>query len=74
MTVTAETEVVDLCRELIRIDSSNFGDGSGPGERLAAEYVAEKLAEVGINSVILESAPGGANVIAYIRQETGAAK
>lgn len=64
MTVTAESEVVDLCRELIRIDSSNFGDGSGPGERLAAEYVAEKLTEVGLEPVIVESAPGRANVLA----------
>ena len=46
--VTGEDEVVDLCSELIRIDTSNFGDHSGPGERAAAEYVAEKLAEVGL--------------------------
>ena len=39
-------EVVDLCRELIRIDTSNYGGGSGPGEREAAEYVAARLDEV----------------------------
>ena len=33
-------EVVDICRDLIRIDTTNYGDGSGPGERKAAEYVA----------------------------------
>ena len=38
-----QTEVVDLCRDLIRIDTSNFGDDSGPGERKAAEYVAGLL-------------------------------
>ena len=32
-----------VCRELIRIDTSNYGDGSGPGERKAAEYVAAHL-------------------------------
>ena len=53
---TAEDEVVDLCRDLIRIDSSNYGDGSGPGEREAAEYVAGKLAEVGLEPEIFESA------------------
>jgi hypothetical protein len=26
-------EVVELCRELIRIDTSNYGDSDGPGER-----------------------------------------
>ena len=58
------TEVVEICRELIRIDTSNFGDDSGPGERKAAEYVASSLAEVGIESEIIESAPGRANVVA----------
>ena len=58
------TEVVEICRELIRIDTSNFGDGSGPGERKAAEYAASSLAEVGIESEIIESAPGRANVVA----------
>ncbi len=29
-----------LCQELIRIDTSNYGNGDGPGERKAAEYVA----------------------------------
>src|SRR3954454_10538188 len=36
-------EVVDLCRDLIRIDTSNYGDESGPGERMAAEHVATLL-------------------------------
>ncbi len=41
-------EVVDICRDLIRIDTTNFGDREGPGERKAAEYVATLLDEVGI--------------------------
>jgi acetylornithine deacetylase/succinyl-diaminopimelate desuccinylase-like protein len=53
---SAQDEVVDLCRELIRIDSSNYGDGSGPGERAAAEYVAGKLSEVGLEPAVFESA------------------
>ena len=28
-------------RDLIAIDTSNYGDDSGPGERKAAELVAE---------------------------------
>jgi acetylornithine deacetylase/succinyl-diaminopimelate desuccinylase-like protein len=52
---TAEAEVVDICRDLIRIDTTNPGDHSGPGERVAAEYVAGLLAEVGIEPVVLES-------------------
>lgn len=63
---TAEDEVVDLCAELIRIDTSNYGDNTGPGERAAAEYVVAKLDEVGIGSDLIESAPGRASVVARI--------
>ncbi len=59
-------EVVEMCRDLIRIDSRNAGDNAGPGERKAAEYVAEKLAEVGLEPRILESDAGRASVIARI--------
>jgi acetylornithine deacetylase/succinyl-diaminopimelate desuccinylase-like protein len=57
-------EVVDLCRELIRIDTSNYGDDSGPGERKAAEYVAALLDEVGIESTLIEGTPGRTSVVA----------
>lgn len=60
---TAESEVVDLCRDLLRIDSSNYGDGSGPGERAAAEYVMASLTEVGLDPEYFESAPGRGNVV-----------
>ncbi|MCG5215464.1 M20/M25/M40 family metallo-hydrolase [Streptosporangium sp. KLBMP 9127] len=64
--LNGEDDVVELCRDLIRIDSTNAGDNAGPGERVAAEYVAEKLAEVGLESRILESDTRRANVIARI--------
>jgi acetylornithine deacetylase/succinyl-diaminopimelate desuccinylase-like protein len=67
--VTGQDEVVDLCRELIQIDTSNYGDHSGPGERKAAEYVAEKLAEVGLDPQIFESHPGRASTVARIEGE-----
>ncbi|WP_440072721.1 M20/M25/M40 family metallo-hydrolase [Streptosporangium sp. OZ121] len=67
--INAEDEVVGLCRDLIRIDSTNAGDNSGPGERAAAEYVAEKLSEVGLEPKILESDSRRANVIARIAGE-----
>ncbi|WP_435110354.1 M20/M25/M40 family metallo-hydrolase [Nocardiopsis synnemataformans] len=65
----AEVEVVDLCRELIEFDTSNYGDHSGPGERKAAEYVAAKLDEVGVESRIYEKHPGRSNVVARITGE-----
>ena len=57
-------EVVDLCRDLIRIDTSNYGSDEGPGERKAAEHVAGLLDEVGIAAEVVETAPGRANVLA----------
>ncbi len=57
-------EVVDICRDLIRIDTSNYGDDDGPGERKAAELVAGLLDEVGISSNLYESEPGRTSLIA----------
>jgi acetylornithine deacetylase/succinyl-diaminopimelate desuccinylase-like protein len=62
---TPEAEVVDLCSELIRIDTTNYGNGKSNGERVAAEYVAAKLDEVGIESSIYESEPGRATLVAH---------
>ena len=67
-TSTAEDEVVGLASDLIRIDSTNTGDPDTlVGERAAAEYVAEKLGDVGFEVTYLESgAPGRGNVIARL--------
>ena len=67
MTDTAVDEVVGICQDLLRIDTSNTGDQrTTTGERVAAEYVAEKLTEVGVEVVIHESAPRRANLVARI--------
>jgi len=57
-------EVVELCSELIRIDTSNYGNSDGPGEREAAERVAELLDEVGIESRLYESERGRTSLVA----------
>jgi acetylornithine deacetylase/succinyl-diaminopimelate desuccinylase-like protein len=56
----AESEVVALC-------TSNYGDGSGPGERTAAEHVMGLLTEVGLTPELVESEPGRASV--FVRVE-----
>jgi acetylornithine deacetylase/succinyl-diaminopimelate desuccinylase-like protein len=66
MKITADDEVVTICRDLIRIDTSNPGDHSGPGERQAAELVAGLLAEVGVEPQVLESHPRRASVVARV--------
>ncbi len=60
-----EADVVTLCQELIRIPSVNYGEGKGD-EKAVAEYVASKLAEVGIESKLYESAPNRVSVVARI--------
>src|SRR5215472_2739377 len=61
----AEQEVVAFAAEHIRIDTTNRGGGDCR-ERPAAEYVAARLADAGLDPVLLESAPGRANVVARI--------
>jgi acetylornithine deacetylase/succinyl-diaminopimelate desuccinylase-like protein len=62
----AQDEVATLASDLIRIDTSNPGDHSGPGERAAAEHVAALLAEAGVEAKIFESHERRASVVARI--------
>jgi acetylornithine deacetylase/succinyl-diaminopimelate desuccinylase-like protein len=67
MNQSAADEVTGICRDLLRIDTTNTGDPrTTVGERVAAEYVAEKLAEVGVESQLFESAPKRASLVARI--------
>ncbi len=61
-TAGPESEVVELCRDLIRIDTSNYGDDPGPGEAAAAAYVVDRLREVGLDPQTYESRPGRVSV------------
>ncbi|RAX47955.1 hypothetical protein DQ353_17755 [Arthrobacter sp. AQ5-05] len=65
-TIVAEDEVAGICQALIRIDTTNYGNNEGAGERKAAEYVAELIHEVGLEATVLESAQGRANVVTRI--------
>jgi acetylornithine deacetylase/succinyl-diaminopimelate desuccinylase-like protein len=67
MDTTAVDEVVGICRDLLRIDTTNTGDPlTTIGERVAAEYVATQLSEAGIEVELHESAPKRANLVARI--------
>jgi acetylornithine deacetylase/succinyl-diaminopimelate desuccinylase-like protein len=63
----AQDEVAALASDLIRIDTTNPGDNSGPGERAAAEHVAALLAEAGLEPTIHESHAKRASVVARIK-------
>ncbi|MEO3974567.1 M20/M25/M40 family metallo-hydrolase [Streptomyces sp. CAU 1734] len=58
-------EVVTFTSELIRIDTTNRGGGDCR-ERPAAEYTAERLADAGLDPVMLERTAGRTNVVARI--------
>jgi acetylornithine deacetylase/succinyl-diaminopimelate desuccinylase-like protein len=60
VTERAAEQVVDLCRDLIRIDSTN----PTSNEREIAEYVAGSLTDAGLTPEIYESEPGRASVVA----------
>ncbi|GAA1486760.1 M20/M25/M40 family metallo-hydrolase [Brachybacterium fresconis] len=61
-----QDEAVEFTRDLIRIDTTNFGGNDpatwGPGEAEAADHVIAKLREVGLEPEVHESAPGRPNV------------
>jgi acetylornithine deacetylase/succinyl-diaminopimelate desuccinylase-like protein len=63
--IELENETIQICQELIQIPSVNYGEGKGD-EKAVAEYVVKKLAEVGIKSESIESAPNRVSVVATI--------
>ena len=66
---TPQDEAVEILRDLIRFESVNDGTGQGKGEREAAEYVAGKLADVGLEPQLFESARNRTSVVARIEGE-----
>ena len=67
--VDPQDEAVELCGDLIRFASVNDGTGRGKGEREAAEYVAEKLTDVGLQPEVFESATNRTSVVARVEGE-----
>jgi acetylornithine deacetylase/succinyl-diaminopimelate desuccinylase-like protein len=61
---TGDEEVCRIARELIRIDTTNYGTGNAVGEQKAADYVARLLTDVGLECQCYEAEPGRTNLIA----------
>lgn len=55
-----------IARDLIRFDTSNFGEGRSNGETDAAEYVAAELERLGLKPELIDSEPGRTSVIARV--------
>ena len=59
-------ETAIIARDLIRFDTTNYGEGRSNGEADAAEYVEAKLAALGLAPRVFESDPGRASVVARV--------
>ena len=59
-------ETAVIARDLIRIDTSNYGEGKAKGEREAAEYVEAKLAALGLAPQLFEPEARRTSVIARV--------
>lgn len=57
----------EIARDLIRFDTTNYGEGRSNGETDAAGYVAEKLRDLGLQPEIFEAEPGRTSVIARVK-------
>lgn len=60
-------EVVQVARDLIRFDTTNFGGGRANGERAAAEYVGAYLTQLGLEPQYYEPVEGRTNVMARVK-------
>ena len=56
----------EIARDLIRFDTTNYGEGRSNGETDAAEYVAEKLRALGLTPELFDSQPGRTSVVARV--------
>lgn len=65
-TEPALDETAVIARDLIRFDTTNYGEGRSNGEAEAAAYVEAKLAELGLQPQVFESDPGRASVVARV--------
>ncbi|MGN6200078.1 M20/M25/M40 family metallo-hydrolase [Humibacter sp.] len=59
-------ETARIARDLIRIDTTNWGEGRAKGETDAAAYVSEQLASLGLKPRTYESRPSRTTVVARV--------
>ncbi|MDT0178784.1 M20/M25/M40 family metallo-hydrolase [Microbacterium sp. ARD31] len=59
-------EVARVARDLIRFDTTNYGEGRAHGEREAAEYVGAYLESLGLTPEFFEPIPRRTNVTARV--------
>ncbi len=63
---TALDDTAVIARDLIRFDTTNYGEGRSNGETDAAQYLGEHLTRLGLSPEYVEAAPGRLSVIARV--------
>ncbi|MDQ1589085.1 MAG: hypothetical protein QOJ77_2250 [Microbacteriaceae bacterium] len=70
MTLASDTAPLDetavIARDLIRFDTTNYGEGKSNGETDAAEYVESHLTRLGLTPQLFDSEPGRTSVVARV--------
>lgn len=59
-------ETAIIARDLIRFDTTNYGEGKSNGETDAAEYVEARLTAMGLDPQLFDSDPGRTSVVARV--------
>ena len=59
-------ETARIARDLIRFDTSNYGEGKSNGETDAAEYLGAELEALGLTPQYFDSEPGRTSVVARV--------
>ena len=59
-------ETAVIARDLIRFDTTNYGEGKSNGETDAAEYVEVRLKAIGLEPQLFDSDPGRTSVVARV--------
>jgi acetylornithine deacetylase/succinyl-diaminopimelate desuccinylase-like protein len=59
-------ETTRIARDLIRMDTTNYGEGRSNGETEAAEYVEAYLKDLGLEPELIDAAPGRTSVVARV--------
>ena len=67
MTTEPELEATArIAQQLIRFDTSNYGEGVSNGEKDAAEYLGSLLEDLGLTTHYVDSDPGRTSVVARV--------
>lgn len=65
----SQDPTVALARELIRIDTTNYGEGRSKGETEAAELIEARLRALGLEVELFDSAPRRTSLVARVEGE-----